>query len=114
MEGLPSEMLGPVPRDGGPETERVEGVISGWRAAVEQRADIAAARVLEGGDDAALARALASIERALADHEHYARADVAATGHVEPARLSRIEGLRARRGYLRTLQRVTGHLPPAP
>lgn len=114
--GWPSEMLGPVPRPGGPACAYVAARVTGFfRAWDDQRADIAATRAAtlgdDGGDISDLKRVLARLDREIADQEHYARSDVAAIGEVEPSRQGRIDALRARRQHLRALAMV-GYPPP--
>ncbi len=102
--GWPSEFLGAVSRAGGPGCKRVMARCALWRGSVEQAQDTRAVLSLAEGGDAA-ERALAAVERAIEDQERYARQDTQATGVVDPARQQRIDGLRSRRDFLRSLTR---------
>ncbi|HYG88176.1 MAG TPA: hypothetical protein VD978_18170 [Azospirillum sp.] len=112
--GWLSELVGPVPRAGGPACAHITARFGDWRSWADQREDVAAARAAtaDDGDTAALKRILDRIEREISDQEHYARMDVERTGAVEPRRQQRIDALVARRQHLRAL--AAAGFPPPP
>ncbi|NYZ13283.1 hypothetical protein HL658_12035 [Azospirillum sp. RWY-5-1] len=100
-DGWPSEMLGPVPRPGGPVCARVLAGLGRWRREVDQRADIQAARAWEEGRGEEVAAALARVEREIAAWERL----------PSPSAADRLIALRARRVYLLSLR---DRQPPRP
>jgi hypothetical protein len=102
--GWPSELLGPIPRTGGPGCERFRSMRDRWRAYADQRHDIAAAVAAEDGRFEDVNDALDQCERETL--EWTARA---AGG--DPSAEGRLAALRVRRVYLLSLR---DQQPPRP